>query len=301
MEEISVQEIPSKLTAWWLAARPKTLPAAVTPILIGSALALHANAFRAGPAFAALLCALLIQIATNYSNDLLDYKAGTDTEKRTGPARAVASKWLSEREMFWGTVVVIGLTVPLGLYLIANAGIVVLAIGLLSIAAGLAYTGGPYPLAYNGLGDLFVFIFFGGVATVGTYFVQAIQVTPEAFLAAVPAGGLITNILVINNYRDIDTDSETNKQTMAVKLGKSGTRIEYLFLIFVSYLIPLLFLLAFGYSGWVLLPFASLPLAIKPVRQLYSGMQGIELNQVLAETARLSLIFALLFSIGIVI
>lgn len=292
---------PTKLQAWILASRPKTLPAAITPVLIGSALALNDGVFNFGPALAALLCALFIQIGTNFSNDLLDYKAGTDTEERTGPARAVASKWLTENEMLWGTIIIFGLTVPLGLYLIAKAGIIVLFIGLLSIAAGIAYTGGPFPLAYNGLGDLFVLIFFGGVATVGTYFVQAVDVTAEAFIAAIPAGGLITNILVVNNYRDIDSDKNTRKHTLAVILGKAGSRIEYVSFVVLSYLVPLVFFVWFDYSYWIFLPLLSLPLAIQPVRLLYSGVEGRALNKVLAETARLSLIYALLLSIGIIL
>ncbi|MBD3276567.1 MAG: 1,4-dihydroxy-2-naphthoate polyprenyltransferase [Candidatus Marinimicrobia bacterium] len=298
---MSEQTTPSKPEAFWLAARPKTLPAAVMPVLIGTAVAYHQEVFHLLPALAAMFCALLIQIGTNYANDLLDYQAGTDNDFRLGPERAVASKWLTEREMLIGTVTVFMATVPMGMYLIYVAGLPVLVIGLVSIAAGIAYTGGPYPLAYNGLGDLFVFIFFGIVATVGTYFVQAESVSLLAFLASLPAGGLTTAILVINNYRDIDTDKTTNKNTLAVILGKAGTRIEYVILLVISYLIPVILYFIFHFSSWILLPWLTLPLAIQLCRMLFAGMQGRQLNALLEKTARLTLVYGLLFSIALII
>ena len=292
---------PAKMEAWWLASRPKTLPAAMMPVLVGSALALHDGVFAPGPALAALICALLIQIGTNFSNDLLDFQAGTDTEKRTGPARAVANRWITEREMLAGTVIVFGLTVPLGLYLIRAAGWPVLIIGLLSIAAGIAYTTGPLPLAYNGLGDLFVFIFFGLVATAGTYYVQAGTVNGFVLWGSVPAGALVTNILVVNNYRDIETDRETNKRTLATILGKTGTRIEFLILLVASYGIPFLFLSRYDLSLWILLPLLSLPFGLRVFFKLMAGAEGKALNEVLAQTARLALGYGLLFSVGLML
>ncbi len=292
---------PGKLQAFWLAARPKTLPAAVMPVLIGTAVAYQQDAFDLLPALAAMICGLLIQVGTNYSNDLLDYQAGTDNDFRLGPQRAVASQWLTEREMLIGTVAVFLSTVPFGLYLIYAAGLPVLFIGLVSIAAGIAYTGGPYPLAYNGLGDLFVFIFFGIVATAGTYYVQAESLSLLAFLAAIPAGGLTTALLVINNYRDIDTDKHTNKNTLAVILGKAGTRIEYVALLFISYLIPVALYFIFHFSFWILLPWLTLPLAIQLCRKLYAGIQGKQLNALLEKTARLTLVYGILFSIALII
>lgn len=293
--------VPTKPKAWFLASRPKTLPAAVMPVLIGSAVAFHDSAFTPGPALAALFCALLIQIGTNFANDLLDFKAGMDTEQRLGPERAVANQWISEQEMFWGTVTAFGLTVPVGLYLIWIAGWPVLAIGLCSIAAGIAYTGGPYPLAYNGLGDLFVFIFFGLVATVGTYYVQALQITTLSVLVAIPAGALITNILVVNNYRDIKTDRETGKNTLAVIIGHSGSRMEYLILLFLSYVVPVFLLFVYDFSLFILLPLLSLPIAVKNLRTLYSDTCGKALNPLLERTAQFSLIFGILFSIGLLL
>jgi len=292
---------PTKIQAWLLATRPKTLPAAVMPVIIGSAVAIHSEVFHFGAAVAALLCALLIQIGTNFSNDLLDFTAGTDTSERLGPARAVASRWLSEREMLAGTVFTFGLTFPLGLYLIWLAGWPALVIGLLSIAAGIAYTGGPYPLAYNGLGDLFVLIFFGGVATIGTYFVQAQSVSSLSVLASIPAGSLITNILVVNNYRDIESDREAGKHTFAVIIGKAGSRLEYLFFLTISYLTPFILLVFYDFTLWVLLPLFSLPVALSNASMLYSGLSGKPLNVLLEKTARLCLIYGLLFSLGIIL
>lgn len=292
---------PTRAQAWWLASRPKTLPAAMMPVLVGSALALHDGVFVPGPALSALICALLIQIGTNFSNDLLDFQAGADTENRTGPARAVANRWITEREMLVGTILAFGLTVPLGLYLIWVAGWPVLVIGLLSIAAGIAYTTGPLPLAYNGLGDLFVFIFFGLVATAGTYYVQAGAIDGFVLWGSVPAGALVTNILVVNNYRDIDTDRETQKRTLATILGKNGTRIEFLFLLLVSYGVPFLFVIRYHFSLWILLPFLSLPFGLRIFVRLISGTEGQALNEVLAQTARLSLMYGILFSVGLVL
>lgn len=292
---------PTKVQAWLLASRPKTLPAAMMPVLVGSALALHDGVFSPGPALAALICALLIQIGTNFSNDLLDFQAGADTENRTGPARAVANRWITEREMLVGTILAFGLTVPLGLYLIWVAGWPVLVIGLLSIAAGIAYTTGPLPLAYNGLGDLFVFIFFGLVATAGTYFVQGTTISSFVLWGSVPAGALITNILVINNYRDIETDQETNKRTLATILGKTGSQIEYLLLLLASYAVPFLYVMRFDLSYWVLLPLLSLPFGLRIFFKMLAGVEGRPLNNLLAQTAQLALGYGILFSVGLLI
>ena len=292
---------PSRLTALILASRPKTLPAAIMPVLVGSAMAVHDGQFRVGAALAALICALLIQIGTNYSNDLLDYRSGMDTEERTGPERAVASGWLSEVEMLQATIVVFVLTVPLGLYLIAVAGWPVLIIGLASLGAGISYTGGPYPLAYHGLGDLFVFLFFGLVATAGTYYVQAVTVNWFIILTALAPGALITNILVVNNYRDIPTDRATGKRTLAVILGPAGTRMEYILLLLLSYSVPLILFLTGEFTWWVLLPWLTLPFALSLSMQLMNENQGKVLNKVLARTAALCLIFGILLSLGVML
>jgi len=301
MAETGQQISPTKLQAWWLASRPKTLPAAMMPVIIGSAMAYDHGQFLLGPALAALICALLIQVATNFSNDLVDFQTGSDTGERLGPARAVASKWISESEMFYGTLLTLLLTVPFGLYLIYKAGFVVLVIGLVSILAGIAYTAGPYPLAYNGLGDIFVFIFFGLVATAGTYYVQATSINWYVILGAIPAGALTTNLLVVNNYRDIDTDRKTGKRTLATILGKRGTKVEFVLLLILSYVIPFILYSLYKSSFIILLPLLSLPLAARLVWQLFSGFTGKALNKTLAHTARFALIYGILFSLGIVL
>src|SRR5664280_1723940 len=204
-----------KIRSWIIASRPRTLPAAVVPILVGSAAAASDNKFILFYAFIALICSLLIQIGTNFTNDLYDHLKGADNEERKGPLRVIVNGLISVTEM--------------------KAGI-----GIASILAGIAYTAGPYPLAYNGLGDLFVFMFFGVVGTVGTYYVQAHTLTYLPFLCSIPVGALITNILVVNNYRDIDEDRTANKYTLAVKFGKDFTRYQFIFLLFISFIMPCL-------------------------------------------------------------
>ncbi len=288
----------SKFESWILASRPKTLPAAIVPVLIGSSIALYDNKFKFLATLVALICALLIQIGTNFVNDLYDYLSGTDKEERVGPLRVLASGLISVKEMKIGIVLIFALTFLLGLYLVYISTWVTLLIGIMSILAGIAYTAGPYPLAYNGLGDIFVFIFFGFVGTVGTYYVQTVEITPLVLWASIPVGALITNILVVNNYRDIEEDASTGKITLAVKLGKRLTRIQYLTFTVVSYLI--LFVVYFTYkeSLFVFLPLLSLPLAVRLVSMIYK-YKGAELNQTLALTAMLSAVYGLLFAIGI--
>lgn len=297
MLETTIQKY-SKFESWVLASRPKTLPAAIVPVLIGSSIALYDNKFKFLATLVALICALLIQIGTNFVNDLYDYLSGTDKEERVGPLRVLASGLISVKEMKIGIVLIFALTFLLGLYLVYISTWITLLIGIMSILAGIAYTAGPYPLAYNGLGDIFVFIFFGFVGTVGTYYVQAVAITPLVLWASIPVGALITNILVVNNYRDIEDDASAGKITLAVKLGKRLTRIQYLTFTVVSYLI--LFVVYFTYkeSLFVFLPLLSLPLAVRLVKMIYK-YKGAELNKTLALTAILSAVYGLLFAIGI--
>ena len=290
----------SKIESWILASRPKTLPAAVVPVVMGTSIAIHDGYFAPIAAFVALLCSLLIQIATNFVNDLYDYLKGSDTDDRTGPDRVLASGLISVKEMKLGIFFTFGLTFALGLYLVYLAGLPILIIGILSIAAGYTYTAGPFPLAYNGLGDIFVFVSFGFVGTIGTYFVQAMHVTTFAIWASVPVGALITNILVVNNYRDRKEDGLAGKQTLAVKFGASFTRIQYLIFTTVTYSIPFLFYFFYKNSVWIFLPLLSLPLAITLIKMIYT-LEGEALNKTLAQTAKLSFIYGLLFSIGILI
>lgn len=290
----------SKTQAWILAARPKTLPAAGGPVVVGTALAVADGRFQLLPAVAALLGALLLQILSNFANDYSDFFRGADTAERLGPTRVTAAGLITPGQLRLGIVVVIGLAALVGVYLISVGGWPILAVGVAAIVAALAYTGGPFPFGYYGLGDFFVFIFFGLVAVCGTYYVQALTLTGHVLLAAVPIGALVTNILVVNNLRDIDTDRAANKRTLAVILGRQGARTEYLVLLIVAYLVPVWFWWRGQSAFWVLLPLVSLALAVPLVRSVFTAT-GRPLNHVLAGTARLSLVFGLLFAVGLVL
>lgn len=292
-----MQASPNKISAWILASRPRTLPAAAAPVLVGIGLALRNLQFDAINAAAAFFIALLLQIGANFANDLFDHERGTDTPDRLGPARATAQGWLTAGEMRLGIGVVFGLAALLGLVLYLDKGWPVLAIGLAAILAALAYTGGPFPYGYYALGDVFVFVFFGLVAVAGTYFVQAGEVTLTVWLASVPIGLLIVNILVVNNLRDIETDRLANKRTLAVWLGKPAMLAEYLFCLAGAYLIPLLMAASGLLSYWILLTWITLPQGWSLYRLLKKA-EGPALNVALAYTAQLALIYAALFVAG---
>ena len=289
-----------KIRSWVIASRPRTLPAAVVPVLVGSAAAASDNKFILLYASIALICSLLIQIGTNFTNDLYDYLKGADNEKRKGPLRVMVNGLITVTEMKMGIAIVFLTAFALGLYLVYNGGFIVLLIGIASILAGIAYTAGPYPLAYNGLGDMFVFMFFGVVGTVGTYFVQAHTLSYLPFLCSIPVGALITNILVVNNYRDIEEDRAANKYTLAVKLGRVFTRYQFISLLIISFIMPLILYFGFDFKYWIFLPYLTIPIAIKLIKMLYS-FEGKELNKTLELTARLSALFGLLLSAGILL
>jgi 1,4-dihydroxy-2-naphthoate octaprenyltransferase len=290
---------PGSFRAWLLAARPATLTAAATPVIVGTACAFRAGCLRAGPAAAALLGAFLLQIGSNFANDLFDFEKGVDTAERLGPTRATLSGLLSPRAMRAGTAAVFGLALLDGAYLAAAAGWPVVAIGLLSIVSAFAYTGGPYPLGYHGLGDLFVFLFFGLAAVCGTAYVQALRVPEIAWPAAAAVGALVTAILVVNNIRDADTDRRTGKRTIAARYGRRAARIEYAALLAVGYAIPALLAASGRASAWVLLPLVTLPLAARVARTVFTSTDGPTLNRSLKGTARLLFLHGLLFSIGL--
>ncbi|MBE0409810.1 MAG: 1,4-dihydroxy-2-naphthoate polyprenyltransferase [Anaerolineales bacterium] len=290
----------SKAQIWLLAARPRTLPAAVSPVIVGISLALADGLFRLGPALAALLTALLLQIAANVANDVFDFYRGADTAERLGPLRVTQAGLLTPRQTLAGMWVIFGLTGLLGLYLTYMAGWPVILIGLAAIAAAILYTGGPLPFGYYGLGDLVVFVFFGLIAVGGTYYVQAVQLNTAALWASVSMGLLTTNILVVNNLRDIETDRKAGKLTLAVRLGEKGARLEYLLCLAGAYLVPWIMWLAGISSAWVLLSWLSIPVAVRLVRQMYRE-KGRSLNLTLAGTGKFELLFAILFSIGLLI
>ena len=292
---------PGSPGAWLLAARPKTLPAAMAPVLVGSGLAAADARFAAGPALAALAGALLIQIATNFANDYYDFLKGADTEARLGPTRAAQAGLLPPSAVRTGALVTFGLATLAGLYLTWVAGWPIVVIGVLSIAAGLAYTAGPFPLAYMGLGEPFVFLFFGLVAVGGTYYVQALDVTPGALLAGVGVGALSTAILVVNNLRDLETDAAVGKRTMAVRLGPGGTRAELVLLVVLAFAVPAAGVLLLGWSPATLLVIAALPLAGPPLRTALHYRDPRELNPALGATARLLTAYAGLLTLGLVL
>jgi 1,4-dihydroxy-2-naphthoate octaprenyltransferase len=287
------------LQIWLLAARPKTLPAAAAPVTVGTAMAFRDGSFQAGPALAALLAALLLQIGANLANDVFDYHRGSDVSGRLGPMRVTQAGLLKPEQVLTGMWITFGIATLLGLYLTVVAGWPVILIGLLSIGAAVAYTGGPFPFGYYGLGDLFVFLFFGVVAVCGTYFVQVRSITEVVIWSSFPMGFLITAILVVNNLRDIKTDQLTGKNTLAVRIGVSGTRIEYLTCLLAAYLIAVLMWLGDLVSGWILFVFLTLPMCISLIKAVWSH-EGRILNTSLAGTGRLALFYALLFSLGII-
>jgi 1,4-dihydroxy-2-naphthoate octaprenyltransferase len=294
-------EDKSKMGAWILATRPRTLPAAIAPVMLGSATAVADKNFVWLPAVAALMVALLLQIGVNLANDYFDYLKGIDTQDRLGPARVTQSGLIPEKEVKAGMILTIILSLLPGIYLLTVGGLPVLIIGLACICVALAYSGGPFPLASHGLGDLFVFIFFGLVAVCGTYYVQALHLTPRVWLMGVIEGLLITAILVVNNLRDIQSDRQTGKRTLAVIIGNRGSRIEYVLLIAGAYVIPIILWLGGRMSAWVLLPLISLPTALSLMRLIWKNPADPILNQALAKTAKLALIYSILLSIGLIL
>jgi 1,4-dihydroxy-2-naphthoate octaprenyltransferase len=287
--------------AWVMAVRPKTLPAAIAPVLVGTALAWTDGVFAPLPALAALLAALLIQMGTNLANDYYDHMLGADVAGRKGPTRVAQSGLIPLARLRKGIVVTFGLAALVGIYLVWVGGWPILVIGIASLVSAIAYTGGPFPIGYHGLGDLFVFLFFGLAAVCGTYFVQALGLSPIVVLAAVPVGALTTAILVVNNLRDFDTDRQTGKRTLAVLIGPKVTRLEYLLLLAAAYAVPALAWLVGWATAWVLLPWLTLPLAVRLVRMVFQTAEGTALNKTLAGTANLDLLFGILFAVGIVL
>jgi len=287
----------SKPAAWILAARPRTLVAAVVPVAVGTALAARAGKAQALPALAALLGAVLIQIGTNFVNDYYDFKKGADAE-RVGEARVSSQGLIAPGQVIAAAGLMGLLATGVGLYLASVGGWPIVAIGVASLLAGYAYTGGPYPLGYHGLGDVFVFVFFGLVAVGGTYFVQAGAVTVPVMLAAAAVGALGTNIIVVNNLRDVDTDVKVNKRTLAVRFGVRFTRAEYVALLALAVAVPPLLLALHQARAWVLLAWLALPLARAPLG-LVLRERGRPLDRGLALTARLQAAFGLLLALGL--
>jgi 1,4-dihydroxy-2-naphthoate polyprenyltransferase len=290
---------PSGLRIWLMAARIRTLPAAVAPVLVGTAVAVQRGVFRPGPFVAALLGSIFIQIGTNLANDYSDARRGADAEDRVGPVRVTAGGLVPPRQVLIATYVTFGLAVLCGLYLVVFAGIELLIVGIASIAAGVLYTGGPKPYGYEGLGEVFVFLFFGVVAVTGSTFAQLQSWPWQAFALSVPVGLLAAAILVVNNVRDMDSDRRAGKRTLAVRLGRDRGRLVYALMVYGAYVLaPLPWLLG-ALSPWLLLPWLTLPLAARLVHTVREHADGPTLNDMLAQTGMLQLAFSLLLSAGV--
>ena len=287
--------------AWLMAIRPRTLPAAVAPVVVGTAMAAADQVAALAPALAALTAALLIQVATNLANDYFDHARGTDTEERLGPVRVTQAGILSPEAVLRGTGVTLALATLVGGYLVWVGGLPILVIGVASLVCAVAYTGGPFALAYHGLGDLFVFVFFGLVAVGGTYWVQALTFSPELLLAGAGVGALVTAILVVNNLRDREGDAAVGKRTMAVILGESGSRTQYAVLLAVGALAPLLGMVLVGWTAWTLLSLLGFRFALEPLERVMTFADPRELNPALGQTARLLTWYSGLLALGFIL
>ena len=291
----------ASLRIWLMAARPRTLPAAVAPVLVGTSLAGAASTFKPLAFVATLVGAVAIQVGTNLSNDYSDARRGADTEDRLGPVRVTAGGLVPPRQVLIATYVSFGVAVLVGVYLIAIAGPVLLAVGAASILAGVLYTGGPRPYGYEGLGELFVFAFFGVVAVSGSYFVQRERLDWEAFALAVPVGLLAAAILLVNNIRDLETDRRAGKRTLAVRLGRERARRLYALMVYGAFLAAPLPWFFGSLSPWLLLALLAAPLAVPIVRVVAQRSDGPSLNRALARTGLLQMGFCLLLAAGVLL
>lgn len=283
---------------WIHAARVPTLPAATVPVLVGAALAAGDHHFRPVVFVATLLASLLIQIGTNFANDYFDFTKGADTGARLGPLRITSARIVSPSAVLRATIIAFLGAALIGIYLVVVGGWPILLLGLASIAAGIAYTAGPFPLGYHGLGDLFCFVFFGIFAVMGTYYLQTGSVTVTSLEASIPVGFLVTAILVVNNLRDMETDRIARKMTLAARFGRKAGRAEYGVLVLGSYAFPVV-MAATGATTWWLfwLPLLTLPFALSLVRVVSGRVDGPSLNLALKGTGQLHLGFGFLFAL----
>lgn len=289
----------TRTRAWVIAARPRTLTAAVAPVLVGTGLAAHDAALAPGPAAAALLGAILIQIGTNLANDYYDFVRGGDTADRVGPLRVTQAGLLPPSAVGRAMIVVLAAAMLPGAYLVAVGGWPIVWIGLASLACAVLYTGGPYPLAYHGLGDAFVFVFFGLIAVGGTYYVQALSWSADALLAGAGLGALSTALLVVNNLRDIETDARAGKRTLAVRLGRAGTRAEYALLLAAAAAAPPVGVAVFGWPPTALAALLVAPLCVSPLRAVMTATEPRALIAALGGTARVLALYGGLLALGL--
>ncbi len=293
--------VSPKFIVWVKAARPQTLAAAFVPVFIGASLAIHDGVFDFIPSLIALICAFLIQIGTNFANDYFDFKKGADTDDRIGFERATAKGLISAGEMKVATVITMGIAFLTGLYLVWHAGWVILVIGIASLICGILYTGGPFPLGYNGLGDLFVFLFFGIVAVTGTYYINALEWSSGSFWASLAVGALATNILVVNNLRDVEQDGPAGKNTLGVLFGEDALRWEYLLMLLTAFAIPPHFFVQLNYNLLIFLPYFTIPAALFLLNQIWFEEDKRMLNKTLEYTSLFMICFGLLFGTGIIL
>jgi 1,4-dihydroxy-2-naphthoate octaprenyltransferase len=291
----------TRAQAWLLAARPKTLTAALAPVLVGTALAIHDGVLAWLPVLAALVGATLIQVGTNFANDYYDFVRGGDTADRVGPVRVTQAGILTPEAVKAGMWTALGSALLVGTYLVWVGGWPIVWIGLSSLACAVLYTGGPFPLAYHGLGDVFVFVFFGLVAVSGTYYVQGLSWPPDAFLAGAALGALNTAILVANNLRDIETDARVGKHTLAVRVGRRGSQVQYVAMLFVASVVPVVGWRVFGWPAASLAALLVAPLCLAPTRRVLTHTDPAELLPALGETARVVGVYGLLLGLGLAV
>ena len=289
----------SRASAWFQAARPRTLSAAAAPVVVGAGLAEAHGTFALLPVVAALAGAILIQIGTNLANNYYDFVRGADTPDRVGPVRVTQAGLIPPEQVWWGMVAVLVAAASVGIYLVVVGGWPIVWIGLASLFCAVAYTGGPYPLAYHGLGDPFVFVFFGLVAVGGTYWVQALSVPGDVLLAGAGMGALSTAILVANNLRDLESDASVGKRTLAVRVGRNGSRVEYAVLMAVGFMVPVLGVGVYEWPAAALIVLVAAGAAVSPLTLIMTRDQPRELIPALAGTARVVGLYGLLLAAGL--
>jgi len=286
---------------WWSAVRPATLAASVAPVLVGTAIAVHAGGARWGAGLLALLVGIAMQIGVNFANDYSDHARGADTPRRVGPVRAAASGVVPPEDVRRAAIAAFGVAAAAGLVLSLVTDWRLVFVGLACLLAGWLYTGGPRPYGYFGLGEVFVFTFFGLVATVGTVYVETLRVTPLSILMACAMGCFATAILVLNNLRDLDTDRAAGKLTLATRIGRGRTRVLLLGLLCAAFAIPIAVVILKLAAFTVLLALLAIPLAVAPARVAFATPEAPGLVRALKRTAISELTYALLFSLGLLL
>lgn len=301
MTLIATAASPTRASVWWSAVRPATLAASVAPVLAGTAIAVHEGGPRLSSGLLALVVGVAMQIGVNFANDYSDHVRGADTPRRVGPVRAASSGIVPPRQVRWAAVAAFGVAAIAGLVLSVATDWRLLVVGAACLLAGWLYTGGPRPYGYLGLGEVFVFLFFGLVATVGTVYVETLRVTPLAVLMACAMGCLATTILVLNNLRDMDTDAAAGKLTLATRIGRARTLILLLGLVCVAFAIPIVVLVLKLAAVSVMLVAFAIPIAAVPVRIAFATSAAPALVRALKRMAMAELAYALLFAVGLLL